>query len=213
MCRSNNPAVRVRGENGIGVYRNKGEGMVCQPVRIALLLGAITAVTVTPARADNCAPACTQPCTRTIQCTERVPETYKVKRTVYKTECKTEVVDGFRCEMVPEVRERTICCVKKVPVMTVQTRKVCKNVTEYCDKTVMKTCYKNVEETCMKKKCVKTGHWECETVCKTNHLACLHNHFHKCNPCDPCSCCQKSLVSIQVNSIGRSLAGWRSTAS
>ena len=189
MCRSK-PQRSVSVGNRIGVYRNKGEGMVCQPVRIALLLGAITAVTVSPARADNCAPACTQPCTRTIQVTECVPETYKVKRTVYTTECKTEVVDSFKCERVPEVRERTVCCVKKVPVMKTETRKVCKTVTDYEDRTVMKTSYNTVQETCMKKKCVRTGHWECVTECRTNYMGVLHNHFHKC--CDPCNpCCQE----------------------
>jgi hypothetical protein len=161
--------------------------MACQPVRIALLLGAISAVTVSPARADNCAPACTQPCTRTIQVTECVPETYKVKRTVYRTECKTEEVEGFRCEMVPETKERTVTCIKRVPVMKTETRKVCKTVTEYEERCVMKTCYKTVQETCMKKKLVRAGHWECETVCKTDFMACLHNRFNKCcDPCDPC---------------------------
>ncbi len=164
--------------------------MACQPVRIALLLGAITAVTVSPARADNC--ACTQPCTRTIQVRECVPETYKVKRTVYKTECKTEEVEGFRCERVPETRERTVTCVKRVPVMKEEIRKVCKTVTEYEERTVMKTCYKNVQETCMKKKLVRMGHWECETVCKTDFCAVLHNRFQKCcDPCDPCATCCK----------------------
>jgi hypothetical protein len=168
------------------VYRIKGEGMVSQPVRIALLLGAITAVTVSPARADNCAPACCQPATRTIQVKECVPETYKVKRTVYRTECKTEVVDGFKCEKVPEVRERTVCCVKKVPVMKVETRKCCKTVTDCEERTVMKTCYKNVQETCMKKELVRKGHWECQTV------ACQPKKC--CDPCNPCgtSCCPET---------------------
>jgi hypothetical protein len=172
------------------VYRNKGEGMACQPVRIALLLGAITAVTVSPARADNCAP-CTTPCTRTIQVNECVPETYKVKRTVYKTECKTEVVDGFRCEKVSEVRERTVCCVKKIPVVKEECRKVCKNVTTCEEKCVMKTCYKTVQETCMKKTLVSLGHWECETVCKTDCLAVLRNKLNSNKCCDPCSPCCK----------------------
>ncbi len=131
----------------------------------------------------------TQPCTRTIQVHECVPETYKVKRTVYKTECRTEVVDSFRCERVPETRERTVTCVKRIPIMKEEVRKVCKNVTEYEDRTVMKTSYRTVSETCMKKTMVRTGHWECETVCKTNYMAVLHNHFNKC--CDPCSPCCK----------------------
>lgn len=164
--------------------------MVCQPVRIALLLGAFTAVTVSSARADCCAPACTTPCTRTIRVRECVPETYKVKRTVYRSECKTEVVEGFRCERVPETRERTVCCVKRVPVTKVETRKCCHYVTEYQNRTVMKTCYKTVQETCMKKKCVKRGHWECESVCKTNFMGILHNRMNKC--CDPCNpCCRE----------------------
>jgi hypothetical protein len=163
--------------------------MAWQPVRFALLLGAITAVTVSPARADNCASCCTTPCTRTIQVKECVPETYKVKRTVYKTECKTEEVDSIRCEKVSEVRERTVCVTKKVPVVKEEVRKVCKTVNVCEDKTVMKTCYKNVQETVMKKTLVRAGHWECETVCKTNYMAVLHNHFNKC--CDPCTPCCK----------------------
>jgi hypothetical protein len=168
--------------------------MVCQPVRIALLLGAITAVTVSSARADSCAPACTTPCTRTIQVTECVPETYKVKRTVYKMECKTEEVDGFRCERVPEVRERTVCCIKKVPVMKVEVRKVCKNVMECEERTVMKTCYQNVQETCMKKVLVKKGHYVCETVCEEVKKGFLASLCHKPDPCNPCPPCPEMKV-------------------
>ena len=73
--------------------------------------------------------------------------------------------------------------------MKEEIRKVCKKVMVCEERTVMKTSYKTVQETCMKKKCVR-GHWECETVCKTNYMGVLHNHFHKC--CDPCnSCCNK----------------------
>lgn len=162
--------------------------MVRQPVRFALLLGALTAVAVAPARADD--KGCTTGThVRTIKVTECVPETYKVKRTVYKTECKTEEYDTFKCEWVPEVRENVVTVCKKVPEYSMQTRKVCKNVTEWEERTVMKKCYKNVQETVMKKKLKCLGHWECETVCKTNHLAKLHNCFKKCcnDPCDPCA--------------------------
>lgn len=151
--------------------------MVRQPVRIALLLGAITAV-VSPARADG--PASTNPCTRTIQVTECVPETYKVKRTAYKVECKTETYDAFRCERVPEVRERVVTCVKRVPVTKVETRKVCKTVTEYENRTTMKTCYKYVQETCMEKKLVRLGHWECREECRTSFFGGLLNRDGGC---------------------------------
>jgi hypothetical protein len=160
--------------------------MVRQPVRIALLLGAITAV-VSPARAQE--PAPTKPATRTIQVTECVPETYKEKRTVYRTECKTETYDAWRCERVPEVRERTVTCVKKVPVTKVETRKVCKTVNVCEDRTVMKKSYKYVQETCMEKKLVRLGHWECREECRSGGL---FHRGHDC--CDPCA-----------NSCGRSV--------
>jgi hypothetical protein len=139
--------------------------MVCQPVRLALLLGAITAVAVSPARADDKAPSTTKPCTRTITCTEYVPEYYTKKVTRHRYECRTEEVDGFRCESVPVERERTVCCVRRVPVEKEVTRKVCCNVTTYEERTVMRTCYKTVEKTVMQKKCVSRGHWECREVC------------------------------------------------
>jgi hypothetical protein len=125
---------------------------------------------------------------RTIQVMECVPETYTTKRTAYKTECRTEEYDTFKCECVPEVRERVICCVKKVPVTTTQTRKVCKTITVNEERTVMKTCYRTVEETVMKKKLVSLGHWECreKEAHLANCLAKLHNR-HSCDPCaQPC---------------------------
>jgi hypothetical protein len=166
--------------------------MACQPVRIALLLGAITAVAVSPARADDKAPATCAPAFRTIQCWECVPETYTVKRCSYKVECRTEQVDGFRCETVPETRERTVVCVKKVPVMTTETRNVCKTITVNETRTCYKTCYRTVQETVMKKKCVSRGHWECreKEACLANCLAKLHHRNDCCNPC--CTPCPKT---------------------
>jgi len=117
-----------------------------------------------------------------------VPETYTVKRTAYKFECRTEVYDTCRTECVPEVRERVCSYVKKVPVVKTETRKVCKNVTCYEERTVMKTCYQTVQETCMKKELVRTGHYECQEVPARQHP------FHRnkagcCDPCDPCAQC------------------------
>jgi hypothetical protein len=136
--------------------------MVRQPVRIALLLGAITAVAVSPAMAQDSAPATTKPCTRTIMVTECVPETYTVKKICHKYECRTEEYDTFRCEQVPVCKERVVCCTKRVPCEKWEVRKVCRNVTEYEERCVTRNCYKTVTETCMQKKCVSRGHWECK---------------------------------------------------
>src|SRR5262245_14048647 len=101
--------------------------MVRQPVRLALLVGAIAAAASTPARAQD--KATCGPTMRTIMVTECVPETYKVKRTVYRTECKTEEYDCTKCVMTPETRTRECVVVRCVPVTTTEKRKVCKNVT------------------------------------------------------------------------------------
>jgi hypothetical protein len=179
--------------NRIGVY-HQGEGMVCQPLRLALLIGAITAVAVSPARAThnsapccNSAPACcsTAPAYRTITCTECVPETYTVKRTCYRTECRCETYQTCRTECVPVCKERVCTVYDRVPCMQTVTKKVCTYTTSWCDKTVMKPCYSYVQETCMKKQLVCRGHYECQCVPK-------HSLFggHKNNCCDPCgSCC------------------------
>src|SRR5438105_2856608 len=82
--------------------RNKGEGMVWQRARLALLAGCIVAAAAVPARAGDCAaPA---PCTRTVCCTEWVAEKFQSTRTVYKHECKRENYTAYRCECVPEIR-------------------------------------------------------------------------------------------------------------
>jgi hypothetical protein len=93
-----------------------------------------------------------------------VRETYQVKRTAYRVECRTETYDAFRCERVPVCKERTVCVTKRVPVWTEQCRKVCHKVTTYEERIVNKTCYKYVQETCMKKQLVRLGHWECREV-------------------------------------------------
>src|SRR5262245_45894630 len=87
---------------------NLGEGMVRQPVRLALLIGAL-AIMAAPAWANHgSSSCCSSPapaassccngsngstagaCARTVMVTECVPEQYTVKRTAYKTECRTE---------------------------------------------------------------------------------------------------------------------------
>jgi len=177
VFRSSPSGFVVRGRR-IGVYRIKGESMVRHPIRLAMLLGALTAVAVSPARAADPAPQASGCCMKTIKVTECVPENYQVKRTCYKVECRQETVDGFRCENVCEQRERVCTVVKRVPVTKTETRKVCCHTTTYEDRVCMKKCYEYQQVTCMVKKCVSKGHWECKEVCK--EPGCLEK---LCNPC------------------------------
>jgi hypothetical protein len=111
-----------------------------------------------------------------------VPETYTVKRTVYKVECRQETVDGFRCETVPVQKERTVCCVTRVPVMKEEVRKVCHKVTVCEEREVCKKVWHNVEETVMKKRLVSLGHWECRETCGGGGLfGGGHGHGNGCN--------------------------------
>jgi hypothetical protein len=163
--------------------------MVRQPVRLALLIGAIVAAATTPAQANHKADCSgpvsgTGPAFRTIQVTECVPETYKVKRIVNRIECKTEEYDAFKCISVPEERTRECIVVKCVPVQTVETRKVCKNITVFEERTVVKKEWRTVTETCMEKKLVRLGHWECYEA--PAHFSNLFARHHS-DPCDPCA--------------------------
>ena len=187
--------------------------MVCRTLRLALLVGAVTAAVVSPARAQHFrrAPCCDQPCgnpcaqaapapapaapaMRTITVTECVPEKYTVKRTCYKWECVTEQYQA--CKTVCEREERTRTCnvTVRVPVTRTETRKVCKNVTVCEERTVMKTCWKTEQVTCMKKELVRLGHWECREVCASGllggHGGGGHGHRNGCcdTGCnDPCA--------------------------
>jgi hypothetical protein len=183
--------------------------MVCQPLRLALLIGAITAVAVSPVRANGFrAPRCCDPCGSSSSttgpayrsnggsgCYEWVRENVQEKRTVYRYECRTEQYDTFRCERVPVCRERTVTCVKRVPVWTEQCRKVCVKETVWETRMVNKTCYKTVQETCMKKQLVRLGHWECREVQPLfghggggGGLFSGRGHGHHGNGCnDPCA--------------------------
>jgi hypothetical protein len=149
--------------------------MVCQPLRLALLIGAITAVAVSPVRANFRAPRCCDPCGssspcatapayRTVNCTEWVRENVTTTRKAYKVECRTETYDAFRTECVPVCKEHTVTVMKRVPVWTEEVRKVCHKETVYEERIVNKTSYKHVQETCMKKTLVRMGHWECKQV-------------------------------------------------
>src|SRR6185436_4288247 len=121
--------------------------MVRQSVRIALLVGAVAAVaSLAPAgaSAQTASSGCCSPATRTICCTECVPETYQVKRITYKTEQRVEKYTTCKCEQVQECRERTVCCNRMVSEWQEQTRRVCVQVPVCEERTVMKPCYKTV---------------------------------------------------------------------
>src|SRR5206468_12589060 len=104
--------------------------MVSRTLRIALLVGAVTAACVSPAVAQHRRAPCCEPCGtpapcatgapapvvaapapaapqyRTITVTECVPQTYTEKRTCYRYECRTELVNSCKTVCVPECRER-----------------------------------------------------------------------------------------------------------
>ena len=186
--------------------------MVCQPLRLALLIGAITAVAVSPVRANFRAPRCCDPCGssaagatapafRTVTCTEWVRENVPVKRTAYKVECVKETYDTFKCERVAKVVERTVVCKKNVPVWTEEVRKVCHKETVYEDKIVNKTSYKYVQETVNKKTLVRLGHWETKpaTFGGGSGGGLFGGHGHGCcekscskDPCGKASACNDS---------------------
>src|SRR5262245_22846355 len=102
--------------------------MVCQPLRLALLIGAITAVAVSPVRAgflaqrNRCCDPCqssacctTAPAYRTVCCTEWVRENYTTTRTAYRTECRQETYQTCRTECVPVCKEKVVCVQVRVP--------------------------------------------------------------------------------------------------
>ncbi len=176
--------------------------MVCQPLRFALLIGVITAVAVSPVRANFRAPNCCNPCGpsttapayRSVGCTEMVREAYTTKRTAYKMECRTETYDVCKTECVPVCKERTVCVTKRVPVVKEEIRKVMHNVTVYEDRVVNKTSHKYVKETVMKKQLIRLGHWESKEVPALlggiggglGGLLGGHGHNHGSACADPC---------------------------
>jgi len=169
--------------------------MVWQSVRSALLVGAVVAVAGLPARADDCcAPAA--PCTRTVCCTEWVPETYPCTRTVYRTECKQEAYTAYRCECVPEARTRTCTVYKFVPECRTEMRTVCECVPVCEERTVMQTFTTCKPVTCMARRCVDRGHWECREVpCSTSKKHSFFGHKKDCC-CDPC--CPPPTKTVKV---------------
>lgn len=155
-------------------------------LKFALLAGAFVAATALPVRAGDCCAAA--PCTRTVCCTEYVPEQYPCTRTVYRTECRQENYTAYRCECVPEQRTctRTVC--KMVQEATTVMKTVCECVPVCEERTVMQQCVSYQPCTKMCRKCVDKGHWECREVeCGPSLADRLKKCFKKkdccCEPC------------------------------
>jgi hypothetical protein len=139
---------------------------------------------------------------------------------VYKVECKTETVKGFRCETVPVEKTRTVSCVERVPVVKEEVRKVCHKVTVCEEREVCKKVWKTVEETVNRQRLVSLGHWEeressgcglfgghgghghggcndsCNNSCNDNCCARTHKHWVFCPQyeCCPTKVCKKVCV-------------------
>jgi hypothetical protein len=159
------------------------------------LASACVAAAALPARADDCA----APATRTVCCTEWVPETYQGTRTVYKTECKEEKYTAYRCECVPETRVSTVTVMK--PVMETQTvmKCVCENVQCVEQRTHMKKCVSYQQVTTMCRKCVDKGHYECREVpCGPSLCDQLKKCFHKSDCCEQPACPRTKTVKVWV---------------
>jgi hypothetical protein len=175
--------------------------MVWQPVRTALLFGAVAAVAVSTARADcNPAPAPCAPAMRTITVTECVPEQYQATRTAYKVECKQETYTAYKTECVPETRTRVVTTYKRIPEMRTEVRNVCVRVPCVETRTVMKKSWHTENVTTMVCRTVDRGHYECREVpdrwadfCNRVRHSCSR---HDC--CEPCPCPATKTVKCWV---------------
>jgi hypothetical protein len=190
--------------------------MLWQRIRIALLTGALVAMTGLSAFGDEenkekskaepigppagakvePAPAAT-PCpprTCTVWVNEMVQEQYPCTRTTYTKQCRSEEYTAYRTECVPETRTRTCTTYKKVCETVNETRTVCDNVNVCEERTVMRTRTVCKPVTTCTRKCEDHGHYECKEVpCGPSLGERLHKHFgHKSDCCDPCAteCCE-----------------------
>ena len=129
----------------IGVYRNKGEGMACQRVCFALLMGALTASSaVSPARAQHCGPNCAP-----VLCTVHpYRDLHQVRAGMlhgqapgYKVVCEKVACTTYRTEYVCEPREKMLHRLKRIPCEKTIMKKVCRNITVCEERTIMQSCY------------------------------------------------------------------------
>jgi hypothetical protein len=175
--------------------------MVRQPVRIALLFGAVAAVAVSSAQAEEkpapatpekiAAPAPKGPPMRTIQVTECVPEQYQTTRTAYRIECKQEAYTAYRTVCVPETRTRVCTVYKRVPEVRTEVRNVCVRVPVVEERTCIQRRWETQQVTTMVCKTVDRGHYECREVpdrwkefCNRVRR-CGRRHDDCCEPCPP----------------------------
>jgi hypothetical protein len=153
-----------------------------------LLACVLTAATVGSVRAGDAPAAAAAPSPQfaTVCVNEWLPEQYQCTRTSYRTECRTEAYTAFRCECVPEVRQRVCTVYRMVPEVKEVCRKVCVSV-PYCEeRTVMQTVCVCKPVTKIVRKCVDKGHWECvEVPCKPKRKWFGHKHDDCCDPCCP----------------------------
>jgi hypothetical protein len=200
----------------------------CPPVLAALAVTAL-ALPIEAHDHDGCcgcdthAVACA-PATRTVKCTEWVPEHYKAKVTRYKTVCveqkytayKTVCVEqkytayktvcvpqkytAYRHEFVPQTRTRTVVCYHRVPVVEKREVTVCVPVRTTECRTVMKKVYCCRPVTTFKTKTIKGGHYECREVpCRESLLSRLAKLCHRNDCCEEeCGPPPTKLVKVWV---------------
>jgi hypothetical protein len=189
--------------------------MLWQRIRIALLTGALVAMTGLTAFATEAedapkgekigapkekgpapAPPAT-PCpprTCTIWVNELVQEQVPCTRTVYEKQCRTEEYTAYKTECVPEQRTRTVTTYKQVCETVNTTRTVCVNVPCVEERVVTKTRTVCKPVTTCTRKCEDHGHYECREVeCGPSCFDKMKKRFHhKSDCCDPCAteCCE-----------------------
>lgn len=169
--------------------------MFWQRVRLALLLGVVTAGGVS-ARAEEGAAA---PAYRTVCVTEMVPQQVQCTRTVYRTQCTEEPCTAYRCECVPETRTRECTVYKMVQEARTETRTVCVCVPCVEERTVMRSCVTCKPVTRKVRRVVDRGHWECRVVpCESHSLRSrLHGLLHRRRDCCD-SCCEPCCVPMKT---------------
>jgi hypothetical protein len=176
--------------------------MAWQRTAFVLLAGALAAVAAHTARAaEEIKPPAQAPQFCTIKVTECVPETYTTTRTVYKTVCKTEEYDTFKCVSVPREVTRTVTTYKRVCEEKVVNRNywVCVPVME--ERTVLQTCVSYRPVTKMVTRWEDRGHYECREV--PDHWASFKHRLtrrcHKNSCCEPCcEPCPTKVVKVWV---------------
>jgi len=180
--------------------------MLWQRIRIALLTGALVAMTGLSAFGDEenkekkaepiGPPAGAAPAAKTciVWVNEMVQEQYPCTRTVYDKVCKTEEYTAYKTVCVPEVRTHLVTTYKKVCETVNETRTVCEKINVCEERTVMKSYTVCKPVTHVTRKCEDHGHYECKEVpCGPSLGERLHKCFgHKKDCCDPCAteCCE-----------------------